>query len=58
LHKLGKKVFTSFEKSINNKASGSLTDASKKALEKISFRGNNFKRMVWTGSKGKSTNLA
>ena len=43
---------------MNTKASGALTDASKTALAKIAFRYNNFKRMVWTGSKGKSTNLA
>jgi len=57
-HKFGKKIFDSFEVEINTILNTTLKESEKEATKNVTFRFNNFRRMVWAGSKGKETNLA
>ena len=52
------RITDAFEVEINASLNDILQEANKKAVEDISFRYNNFQKMVWAGSKGKATNLA
>lgn len=54
----GGKIQDAFEVDINSKLNDVLSEANKQAVEEITFRYNNFQKMVWAGSKGKATNLA
>ena len=55
---MGKKIFDSFEVEINTILNTTLKESEKEATKNVTFRFNNFRRMVWAGSKGKETNLA
>ena len=50
-HKLGKKIFDSFEVEINTILNTTLKESEKEASKNVTFRFNNFRRMVWAGSK-------
>ena len=53
----GGRIVDAFEVDVNAELNKLLQTANDTA-NKISFRFNNFQKMVWAGSKGKATNLA
>jgi len=58
LHKIGKRIFDSFEFKINTGSNEKIRKAEKAVKEKVQFTTNNFFKMIWAGSKGKATNMA
>lgn len=58
MHKAGKKIFDSFEVQVNSILNELRQESEKQAEVTIKFKYNQFNKMVWSGSKGKATNLA
>ncbi|KAL4480822.1 hypothetical protein ABPG72_001691 [Tetrahymena utriculariae] len=58
MHKAGKKIFDSFEVQVNSILNELRQESEKQAEATIKFKYNQFNKMVWSGSKGKATNLA
>lgn len=57
-HKVGHKIMDSFEVEINQILNKTLKNSEDIVKSNVTFRYNNFLRMVNAGSKGKATNLA